>query len=378
MAERDVTAARGTHARAVTRRPGPVVKGEVVETPEESHPNGAAKTPADEAPEPSAEDEAPRSADTAERPSELVRVTDVPPGFPTEESLAQQGEATTQLRQAIDELRQMLDVDAVPPMPAPTPRRRRPALLAAAAAVLVVVAAAFVALRGSGDDDATGTARPTPSAPAPSASAPAADLPMPYPPAPGIAPLSGPGVDEPGTLLVVRLEGDGLAVTEQAILREPATTQIPLMLSDVERLGGDIAGLRPEVTNLRAALDRTPAPVRAAGDGRWFIPHAGSPTRIAVSYRVAGAVLPTQPSESGRALVLVQPLLGRGLVPEQLPLVVRTTGMKGLGAACPDAPSALSLCGQGDGKGNWTATVPQSLNPTVVVQVDLPAGAAAP
>jgi hypothetical protein len=113
--------------------------------------------------------------------------------------------------------------------------------------------------------------------------------------------------------------------------------------------------------------------VRAAGDGRWFIPLSGSPTRIAVSYKVTGAVLPTQPSGTGRALVLVQPLLGRGLVPQQLPLVVRTTGMKGLGAACPDAPAALSLCGEGDGKGNWTATVPQSLNPTVVVQVDLPA-----
>jgi hypothetical protein len=147
------------------------------------------------------------------------------------------------------------------------------------------------------------------------------------------------------------------------------------MLSDVGRLGGEIAGLSPQVSQLRASLDRQGAPVRATGDGRWFIPLTGEPTRVAVSYRVTGAVIPTQPSQSRRALVLVQPLLGRGLVPEQLPLIVRTTGMTGLGAACPDAPAALSLCGQGDGKGNWTATVPPSLNPTVVVQVDLPTGA---
>jgi len=48
MAERDAAAARGTRARAaVTRRPGRVVQGEVVEPPEESHPNGAAKVPAE-------------------------------------------------------------------------------------------------------------------------------------------------------------------------------------------------------------------------------------------------------------------------------------------------------------------------------------------
>ena len=434
MAERDAAAARGTHARAgVTRRAGRVVPGEVVEPVEESHPNGAGKAPAEGtgagaagdaeaalAPETGATTEAPAEAEAptaAEAPTEaeaenadeapeakaageatpeaaespegsgdgtppagsgaptgdvVLARRDVTAAFPTEESLAQQGEATTQLRRAIDELRQMLDVDAVPPMPAPTPRRRRrgAALLAVAVAAVVVVAS-VVALRG-GDDDAT-TARPAPSPPTPSAVAPSVGLPAPYPPPPGTAPLSGPGVDEPGTLLVVRLDGQALQITEQAILREPATSQIPLILSDVSRLGGDIAGLRPQVTEVRAALDRRPAPVRAAGEGRWFVPVTGAPTRVAVSYRVTGAVLPTQPSGAGRALVLVQPLLGRGLVPAQLPLVVRTTGMTGLGAACPDAPAALSLCGEGDGHGNWTATVPQSLNPSVVVQVDLPA-----
>jgi hypothetical protein len=201
-------------------------------------------------------------------------------------------------------------------------------------------------------------------------------MPAPLTPAPGTAPASGPGVTAPGTLVVVRLAGDEtLHITEQAILPDPATAQIPLALADVRRLGGEIAALRPEVTELRASLDGRPAPVRAADAGSWFVPLSGRPTKVALSYTIDRAVIVTRtPTDTTRVLGLVTPLLGRGLSAQGLPLIVRTTGTKMLGATCPDAPAAVSLCGVGDGRGNWTATVPESLNPVVVVQADLPRG----
>jgi hypothetical protein len=302
---------------------------------------------------------------------ETARV--MPPGFPTEESLAEQDEATTELRRAIDELRQLLDVDTGPIAVVPTPRRRRRRVLPLLLAVLVtaaLVATVAVLVTSAGDDD---NAAP---GPGPTETAGAADpgLPAPLTPAPGTAPAAGPGVTTPGTLLVVRLARDEtLHVTEQAILPEPATAQIPLALADVRRLGGEIADLRPEVTQLRASLDGTPAPVRAADAGNWFVPLSGRPTKIALSYTVDRAVIVTRtPTDTTRVLGLVTPLLGRGLTAQGLPLIVRTTGTKMLGATCPDAPAAVSLCGVGDGRGNWTATVPESVNPVVVVQADLP------
>jgi hypothetical protein len=314
----------------------------------------------------------------ARRPrAELVRI-ETP--FPTEESLAQQGEDADELRRQIDELRQMLDVGAVPPMPPAARRRRRAPLLVLAGGLVGLVAAAAAAVAVTGPDDDPGTAAPRPPASAgpsaePSPSGAAADpaLPAPLTPATGTAPTSGPGVTEPGTLLVVRVADDQtLHVTEQAVLDGPATRQVPLRLPGVQRLGGDIAELAPRVTDLRAALDGTPVAVRAAGPGSWFVPVGREATRVAVSYVVTGAVLPSRPSETGRALGLVSPLLGAGLAGADLPLVVRTTGTQVVGSSCPDAPAALQLCGVGDGRGNWTATVPASESPVVVLQVDLP------
>jgi hypothetical protein len=320
---------------------------------------------------------------------EIVVVPDAP--FPTEESLAEQESATTQLRRAIDELRQMLDVDAVPPPSAPSRRRWGPWLLLLAVIVsiaLVATSAVLIATRGDEDTGTdTGTAAPAPSASAtpsasasPAATAGDANLPAPLTPAPGTAPESGPGVTVPGTLLVVRLADDAsLEITEQAVLPAAASEQIPLGISDVRRLGGEIAGLRPEVTELRASLDGKPAPIRAAAPGSWFVPVSGGPTKVAVSYTLRDAVVTTPPpTENGRVLALVTPLLGRALTAQGLPLTVRTTGTTMLGATCPDAPAALQLCGVGDGEGNWTATVPASVNPVVTLQADLPAAAATP
>jgi hypothetical protein len=237
----------------------------------------------------------------ARRPrAELVRI-EAP--FPTEESLAQQGEDADELRRQIDELRQMLDVGAVPPMPPPVRRRRRRApLLLLVGGVVALLAAGALAIAAAVSDSGSGTAgsgtagsgtaEPRPSAsvsgsagpsagPSPSDAAADPALPIPLTPAPGAAPTSGPGVTEPGTLLVVRVADDQtLHVTEQAVLGDPATRQVPLRLPGVQRLGGDIAELTPQVTACaRRSTGRRPRsapPGPARGSCRSTVRRRGS------------------------------------------------------------------------------------------------------
>jgi hypothetical protein len=154
------------------------------------------------------------------------------------------------------------------------------------------------------------------------------------------------------------------------VLRSAAGPQLVLALPDVRRLGGEISSLRLTVDDLRVAVDGRPVTVRPDGVGRWLLPVTAGPHRIVASYRLEGSVLVSTPSSTGRALGLVAPILGSGLRAGGLPLVVRPVGSHVHAVTCPDAPAALLLCGT-RAVGSWTADVPASASPVVVVLLDL-------
>ena len=209
---------------------------------------------------------------------------------------------------------------APPPSP-PTPQRRRRRLLPLLLAVLVaaaLVAAVAVVVTSGGDDDGD---PPHPRPGADGRPSPPATRGMPAPLTPGPRHRAGQPARasrRPARCVVVRLAGDEtLHITEQAILPEPATAQIPLALSDVRRLGGEIAALRPQVTRA-ARLPRRQAGRRcgrrapAAGSSR--CPARPTTGRRSATGSTGAVIVDPEPSETRRASASSPPLLGRGLV----------------------------------------------------------------
>ncbi len=191
----------------------------------------------------------------------------------------------------------------------------------------------------------------------------------------GSMPASGPGIDRPGTMMLVRITtNDALEVIEKVRFAPESLPEIALQLPSMASLGGQVADLTPTVQDLRMAVNGTPVTTRPTDGGRgWAVTLTGTePARAAqLSYRIQGAIIHSNPSSSGRALGVSLPLLGQTLREQGLPLVVRTQGTVVVGATCPTAPTAKMLCGTEISDG-WMATVPaEATSPAVLLQLNL-------
>jgi hypothetical protein len=297
----------------------------------------------------------------------------------------------TELRQALDELRRVLDVDQ---LPSRTRRRRGPWLLLG---LLVLALVAGLAI-GQGALDrfdialpwrsaaptasSTGTLLSTTSAGAGGAagavapaSPPTAEAQSVQPPA--ALPQTGPGISTPGTDVTVTFDNDQatdtIDVYEQAVFAAPGLDALPLNLAGPTALLGDVAALKPQVSDIQVELDGQPARAVPAGDGTWIaVPRQGGRfTRVQLRYSVTGAVARSTRSLPGRAQVLVSPLTGSQALRAGLPVSVRFTSAAVQGVSCPSAPLADSLCAVHSGD-TWTALLPSSAtSPIVVAQVNL-------
>jgi hypothetical protein len=301
-----------------------------------------------------------------------------PYGFPTEALLDDHVAAADELRADLARLRAEL-ADGPPPLPPPRRRRRGPVLGALVVGGTLAVIGTAVLVPWS-DLDLNSSAQPdhvtaatdrtqarpnavTPPAPAPRL-APAGSL-----------PASGPGIDQPGTMMVVQVAKDGsLNVTEQAVLGPRGLRQIDLRLPSMAALGGQVAELTPTVHNLRVSVNGTAVPVIPTADGPgWQVTAAGGERArtVQLSYQMRDAIVRTKPSASGRALGVSLPLLGQALREQGLPLVVRAEGPAVGGATCPSAPITTMLCGEEVSNG-WLATIPaDAASPTLLLQLNL-------
>jgi hypothetical protein len=395
--------------------------GDITETPT---PGTGSPTPGTGSPTPGTESPAPASNQPAAEPPEAEKP---PSRYPTEALLQHQVAAAQELRADLDRLRRQLD-DGPPPLVAPRRRSRKPLLAALIiGAVIAAIITAILLLRsdhpsesgnpGSSGNSAGSATSAVPAEPSNSAGSspgsqstpgsagnsagpgkvdagnpagsgdnpgsaddpgpetdPGADpspAPAPRPIPPGSLPPTGPGIDQPGTMMLVRVSTGGtLEVSEQARVSPGELPQIGLRLPSITALGGLVAELSPTVQDLRVAVNGTPVTATPSDDG-WAVTPADSARTVQLSYRIEGAIVRTAPSSSGRALGVSLPLLGQSLRERGLPLVVRAEGSAVGGATCPSAPITKMLCGK-ESDGGWLATIPaEAASPALLLQLTL-------
>jgi len=256
-------------------------------------------------------------------------------------------------------------------------------------AVLWVVAAVFTALTIRAvlsDDEPVASPRPegtgetttTPAAPSPSTTPttpPPATTPATPSPgetrsvAPDGLPTDGPGISEPGVLMVIAPStGGSFDVTEQ--VRLPSTTNlVELAPAELSRAGGQFDDAEPVATAVQLSTDGQPivvpdgtvaAPVSIPVDGI---------TQFELSYQVDGVTVRSLPSTARRALAAVSPLVQA--TPGDLPVAVVVAGQV-LGVTCPLLTLAEQSCGVGSVPMIQVDRVLPLDDAVVRIQLDLP------
>jgi|GEM_PF-4450939 len=314
------------------------------------------------------------------------------PGPAAEPTLTAAYASATELREALEELRRVLDVEEVS-----QPRRRRGPWLLLALLVLALVAGLAIrqgvldrravaidgGTAGAPTSPVTPSATPSAASTGQTATSPAASptasggLTSQPVQAPVSLPSSGPGITTPGTVVTVAIDTDPDAsqidVYEQALFAGPGLDALPLAQPSLRSLLGDVAGLKPQVSDIQVVLDGQVARAVPAGDGSWVAvpPQGGRFTRAEVRYTVSDSVARSTPSLPGRALIAVTPLTGSQAMRDGLPVLVRFDTPVVQGVSCPSAPLADSLCAAHRGN-TWTARLPASATSAIVLaQVNL-------
>lgn len=295
--------------------------------------------------------------------------------FPTEALLADHAADADELRADVDRLRRQMDASP-PPMTTTRRRNHKPLLgvLVVGGTLAAIATATLVPWSDLGSDPAATSTQVGTGAAARPGAVPALAQPPRKPPA-GSLGTSGPGIDAPGTMMVVQVaESGALNVTEQAVLGPRGLRSIDLRVPSMASLGGQVAQLTPTIHDLRVSVNGTPVTAIPTADGPgWVVVAAGQERArtVELSYQMQDGIVRTKPSSSGRALGVSLPLLGQALRDQGLPLVVRAQGAGVTGATCPSAPVAQMLCGEQDENG-WLATIPEkAASPTLLLQLNL-------
>lgn len=175
---------------------------------------------------------------------------------------------------------------------------------------------------------------------------------------------------------VARVTDDDQVAIEQR-LQWPGDDGDTLLvaLPPLEGLVGAVADVQPEVVQLQARVDGTEVEVEdLTGDGTvWSIQASpsGDEREVLLDYTLDGTVVMSRPSEAGRALALVVPLVPAGF--EGDPAPIRTVGPKVLNVQCLGVPFERALCGERE-IGGWYVQPPAGADPYVLLQVNLLAG----
>lgn len=256
--------------------------------------------------------------------------------------------------------------------------RRRGTVIRRSAGVLVVLAllALAVVLPRSWPSP---TVSPTPTADASAATGADADddgeaddpatstVTVPAPrPAEQRLPTDGPGVAEPGVLLVVSPTTDGALTVTESVRWPQVVDEARLSPPDLGDAGSHFDDVRPRATTVQADADGRLVPVP---DGTVADPVTVSPGAdlMTLSYRLEGSTVRTVPSTAGRALAAVTPLTSDL---EDLPVRLVVTGEDVSTITCPLLPDAEQVCGTGTPV-REAGPVPAA-EAMFVLQVDLP------
>ncbi len=182
-------------------------------------------------------------------------------------------------------------------------------------------------------------------------------------------PTDGPGISEPGVLMVIALStGGSFNVTEQ--VRLPSTTNlVELAPAQLSRAGGQFDDAEPVATAVQLSTDGQPIVVP---DGTVAAPLSipvDGITQFELSYQVDGVTVRSLPSTARRALAAVTPLVQA--TPGSLPVAVVVAGPV-LGVNCPLLTLAERSCGAGSAPMIQVDRVLPLDDAVVTIQLDLP------
>ena len=180
-------------------------------------------------------------------------------------------------------------------------------------------------------------------------------------------PESGPGIDEPGVLLIAVPDATGsFEVTERLRLARPTATLTVAPL-DVSRAGAIFRDADVTATDVQVSAGDQPVVVPSTVERALTLAVAGD--RFTLRYRLDGVTVRSRPSTAARALAAIGPLSSR--LPAELPVVVIVSGPTVLGINCPLRPLAAQSCGIG-GAPRWTLRTARANAALAMVQFDLP------
>jgi len=184
----------------------------------------------------------------------------------------------------------------------------------------------------------------------------------------------------PGGYVRTRVGAAGRLVTDQWLVSEQPVRELTLRPRAVD----DITGAVPRIRRLEVTADGDPVPT--ASDPRSESARTGlrvnfddAVTTVHLRYATRGGVVRSEPSTSGRALVVANPVSvvtdsaagSTASDPDELG-VVRLAGAGVLSLSCASAQQLPEPCGRPDGTGWRVQLATGDRTATVLAQVDLP------
>ena len=191
------------------------------------------------------------------------------------------------------------------------------------------------------------------------------------PPSTSTLPPKGPGTTQPGILLMASPMRDGSFDIAEIVKLTDATSSVRLSPPNLTLAGDRFANAKPVATQVQVSADNQPVLVPGGRVSRQIDIALLEPAkRIELRYNLSGITIRSIPSQAGRALTAISPLV-KG-EPRDLPVVAMVIGSTVLNIQCPARSLNKQACSEGhpprirvDGKLPWNKAV-------IVVQFDLP------
>ncbi len=162
-------------------------------------------------------------------------------------------------------------------------------------------------------------------------------------PTPALLPRMGPGVTQPGILLIASPASEGsFDVLERIRLVSPVSV-LTLLPAPVDRAGGQFASASAAATQVQVSAGDQPVVVPGAKVGARIDLPVAAVDHFELRYRLTDVTVRSTPSTAGRALAAIGPLTGG--VDDDFPVLFIVSGSTILGLNCPLLPISQQSCG---------------------------------
>ncbi len=180
----------------------------------------------------------------------------------------------------------------------------------------------------------------------------------------------------PGGYVRTRVGAGDRLVTDQWLVSEQPVRELTLR----PRVVDDVTGAAPQIRRLEVTADGDPVPTASEQARAGLrVRFDNAVTTVHLRYATRGAVVRSDPSSSGRALVVANPVsvvtgtaAGSTASDPDGPGVVRLAGAGVLSLSCASSQQLPEPCGRPDGTGWRVQLATGDRTATVLAQVDLP------